>query len=125
MQGPHYPTYFVWLWETNILTIHEASYMSIHSLSTEISTNNCKLPSDQSDIWQRTAQVALTRVLYQRYMSGEISSTEWEQRHRELMHICSPLNIRPFFDKAWVENGVLANSISLLDFLLHVVLYAA
>jgi hypothetical protein len=103
--------------------------MSIHSLSTEISTpiiaNCCHNKVTFGNALLVIAQVALTRVLYRRYMSGEISSTEWEQRRREPMHICGPLNIRPFLDKAWVENGVPANSVSLLDFLLHVVLYAA
>ena len=45
------------------------------------------------------AQVAMTRVLYRRYLRGDISEEEWAYRKRQ-PHFCSrPLNLRPYLDK--------------------------
>jgi hypothetical protein len=50
-------------------------------------------------------QVALSRVLHRRYLRGEISNEEWEHRKRQPMHQGGPVNIRPFMDKEWYQNG--------------------
>jgi hypothetical protein len=44
-------------------------------------------------------------VLYRLRERGDISDEEWEKRRREPMHVCGPLNIRPFLDNDWFENG--------------------
>ena len=51
------------------------------------------------------SQVALTRVLYLRHLLGMINEVEWEKRRREPMHVCGPLNLRPFLNRDWFERG--------------------
>ncbi|RDB21134.1 hypothetical protein Hypma_011674 [Hypsizygus marmoreus] len=51
------------------------------------------------------AQVALTRVLCRRYLSGDIDKNEWEYRRKEPMTTGGPLNLRPFLDRSWYERG--------------------
>lgn len=51
------------------------------------------------------SQVAMTRVLYRRYLRGEIGDEEWEYRKRQPMHIFGPLNLRPYMDQRWFQNG--------------------
>ena len=47
----------------------------------------------------------MTRVLYRRYLRGDISEEEWAYRKRQ-PHFCSrPLNLRPYLDKEWFERG--------------------
>ncbi|KAG9312362.1 hypothetical protein JVU11DRAFT_7682 [Chiua virens] len=50
-------------------------------------------------------QMATTRLLYRRYLRGEISEEEWQHRKKEPYTISSPLNLRPYLDKAWFERG--------------------
>ncbi|KAH7911183.1 hypothetical protein BJ138DRAFT_955377 [Hygrophoropsis aurantiaca] len=50
-------------------------------------------------------QVAMTRVLYRRYLRGEISPEEWEHRKKQPMHTGGPLNLRPFLDTQWYNRG--------------------
>ncbi|KAF8442116.1 hypothetical protein L210DRAFT_3629808 [Boletus edulis BED1] len=50
-------------------------------------------------------QAAMTRVLYRKYLRGEISEEEWAYRKRQL-HICwFPLDLRPRLDKAFERGG--------------------
>lgn len=51
------------------------------------------------------AQVAMTRVLYRRYLRGEIEEEEWAYRKRQPYISGGPLNLRPYLDKAWFEKG--------------------
>ncbi|KAF8556519.1 hypothetical protein OG21DRAFT_1506449 [Imleria badia] len=51
------------------------------------------------------AQVAMTRVLYRRYLRGEISEEEWAYRKRQPHVNGGPCNLRRYLDKAWFENG--------------------
>jgi hypothetical protein len=51
------------------------------------------------------AHIAFTRVLYRRYIRGEMSKREWEYRKRQPLHTGGPLNLRPFLNKDWVERG--------------------
>lgn len=50
-------------------------------------------------------QVALLRVLYRRYLTGEISEEEWGHRKRQPMHTGGPINLRPYMRRDWYENG--------------------
>ena len=51
------------------------------------------------------AQVAMTRVLYRRYLCGEISEEEWAYRMRQPHISGGPFNLRRYLDNAWFENG--------------------
>lgn len=51
------------------------------------------------------AQVAMTRVLYRRYLRGEISEEEWAYRKRQPHISGGPLNLRPYLDNTWFEKG--------------------
>ncbi|KAH7886821.1 hypothetical protein F5I97DRAFT_1808183 [Phlebopus sp. FC_14] len=51
------------------------------------------------------SQVAMTRVLWRRYLRGEIGHEEWEYRKRQPMHIYGPFNLRPYLDQAWFNEG--------------------
>ena len=51
------------------------------------------------------AQVAMTRVLYRRYLRGEISEEEWGYRKRQPHISGGPINFRPFLDKGWLKKG--------------------
>ena len=47
----------------------------------------------------------MTRVLYRRYLRGEISEEEWAYRKRQPLMSDGPFNLRPYLDKAWFERG--------------------
>lgn len=51
------------------------------------------------------AQLAMARLLYRRYVRGEISRDDWERRIREPTHTGGPLNLRPFLSKEWLNAG--------------------
>ena len=51
------------------------------------------------------AQVAMTRVLYRRYLCGQISAEEWAYRRRYPCRSFGPPNPRPYLDKVWFEGG--------------------
>jgi hypothetical protein len=51
------------------------------------------------------AQLAMARLLYRRYIRGEISRDDWERRIREPTHTGGPLNLRPFLSKDWYHAG--------------------
>ncbi|KAF9234349.1 hypothetical protein BU15DRAFT_52718 [Melanogaster broomeanus] len=51
------------------------------------------------------AQVAMTRVLYRRYLRGEISQEEWEYRKKQPHINGGPLNLRPYLDQQWFSKG--------------------
>lgn len=50
-------------------------------------------------------QLALTRVLCRRWIRGDISPAEWEFRRTQPMYNAGPLNLRPFLDRQWYEQG--------------------
>ncbi|KAH7922095.1 hypothetical protein BV22DRAFT_1131716 [Leucogyrophana mollusca] len=51
------------------------------------------------------SQVAMSRVLYRRFLRGDISASEWEHRKKQPMHSGGPLNLRPFLDQQWYNRG--------------------
>ncbi|KAH7889365.1 hypothetical protein F5I97DRAFT_1923912 [Phlebopus sp. FC_14] len=51
------------------------------------------------------AQVAMTRVLYRRYLRGEIGEEEWQYRKRQPYISGGPLNLRPYLNKEWLDKG--------------------
>ncbi|EIW85123.1 hypothetical protein CONPUDRAFT_134954, partial [Coniophora puteana RWD-64-598 SS2] len=51
------------------------------------------------------SQVAMTRILYRRYLRGDISDEEWEYRKIQPMHYGGPMNLRPFLDSNWYGQG--------------------
>ena len=61
-------------------------------------------------------QIALTRVLLRRYLRGEIDEEEWQFRKREPMSSAGPLNLRPFLDREWLEQGGLTNVSAVISF---------
>jgi hypothetical protein len=50
-------------------------------------------------------QVALTRVLCRRYIRGDIDQDEWGYRRKEPMTTAGSLNLRPFLNQQWFEQG--------------------
>jgi hypothetical protein len=64
-------------------------------------------------------QVALTRVICQRYIRGEIDKAEWEYRRREPMFSGSPHNLRPFLNQQWFEQGGSSNVSVSISFFFH------
>jgi len=65
------------------------------------------------------AQVALTRVLCRRYIRGDISEEDWQFRKREQMFTSGPLNLRPYLNKDWLEQGGLTNVSLAINFFLY------
>lgn len=51
------------------------------------------------------AQVAMTRVLYRRYLRGEMSKEGWVYRQRQPYRTVGSLNLRLYSDKTWYERG--------------------
>ncbi|KAH9901368.1 hypothetical protein C8Q73DRAFT_786744 [Cubamyces lactineus] len=51
------------------------------------------------------SQMALTRFLHRRFLRGDLSVDEWEQRGRQPMHYGGPLNLRPYLDQTWQREG--------------------
>ncbi|KAG6917961.1 hypothetical protein DXG01_017145 [Tephrocybe rancida] len=51
------------------------------------------------------AQVALARVLCRRYIHGGMSEEEWNYRRREPTLTGGPINLRPFLDRQWYQEG--------------------
>lgn len=67
---------------------------------------NCRLHDlTFGNAYLALAQVAMTRVLYRRYLRGEISEEEWAYRKRQPHINGGPLNLRRYLDKTWFENG--------------------
>ena len=67
---------------------------------------NCRLHGITfGNAYLALAQVAMTRVLYRRYLRGEISEEEWAYRKRQPHISGGPLNLRPYLDKSWFERG--------------------
>lgn len=51
------------------------------------------------------SQVAFARVLHRMHRKGQLSDEELQHRRTQPMHFISPLNYRPFLDKAWNKAG--------------------
>jgi hypothetical protein len=49
--------------------------------------------------------VNAVRVLYRRYLRGELSAAEWAHRLRQPSHFGGPLNLRPFLAPDWLAAG--------------------
>jgi hypothetical protein len=50
-------------------------------------------------------QVAMTRVLYRRFIRGDISASEWEYRQKQPMYNGGPINLRPHLEEDWLAKG--------------------
>ena len=50
-------------------------------------------------------QVSLARSLCRQYTRGKISAEEWEFRRKEPMVTAGPVNLRPFLDRRWFDDG--------------------
>ncbi|KAF8556518.1 hypothetical protein OG21DRAFT_1483007 [Imleria badia] len=67
---------------------------------------NCRLHNlTFGNAYVTLAQVAMTRVLYRRYLRGEISEEEWAYRKRQPYINGGPFSPRRYLDKAWFEKG--------------------
>ncbi|KAI0362094.1 hypothetical protein OH77DRAFT_1416302 [Trametes cingulata] len=62
------------------------------------------------------SQMALTRLLHRRYLRGDISEEEWEQRRRQPLHSGGPLNLRPYLDEDWQRKGGLSEILLMIDY---------
>ncbi|KAG8221372.1 hypothetical protein J3R82DRAFT_1547 [Butyriboletus roseoflavus] len=51
------------------------------------------------------SQVAISRLLCRRYLTGEILEEEWEYRKRQPMLFTGLVNLRPHWDKDWFKSG--------------------
>lgn len=65
------------------------------------------------------AQAATTRVLCRRFLRGEISKEEWDFRRKEPMTTGGPLNLRPYLDRQWFEQGGSSNLCVSIGFFFH------
>lgn len=85
------------------------SRMSVISLTTEqsaIIVANChRHKITFGNALLALTQVAMTRILYRRFIRGDISASEWEYRQRQPMIIAGPLNIRPYLEEEWAAKG--------------------
>ncbi|KAG6810191.1 hypothetical protein H0H92_012955 [Tricholoma furcatifolium] len=61
-------------------------------------------------------QVALARVLCRRYICGAMSAEEWNFRKREPTITGGPLNLRPFLNRVWYQNGGSTNVALVIGF---------
>ncbi|KAG1734472.1 hypothetical protein EDB19DRAFT_1727118 [Suillus lakei] len=92
-------------------TCHTPSKSCIHvsmfsrAVSSTILTNCRRHGITMNSAYYALSQVAFSRVLCRRYLSGQISEEEWEYRKRQPMHILGPLNLRPYQHKDWFEAG--------------------
>jgi hypothetical protein len=50
-------------------------------------------------------QVAMTRVLYRRFIRGDISASEWGYRQKQPMYNVVPFNLRPHLEEDWLAKG--------------------
>ncbi|KAF8552696.1 hypothetical protein OG21DRAFT_1511193 [Imleria badia] len=76
-----------------------------HTQTTTV-ISNCRLHDlTFGNAYLTLAQVAMTRVLYRRYLRGEISGEEWAHRRKQPYLNGGPLNLRRYLDNAWFENG--------------------
>lgn len=79
---------------------------SLAQIQTDAVIANCRLHDlTFGNAYLALAQVAMTRVLYRRYLRGEISEEEWAYRKRVPHVNGGPFNLRRYLDKAWFENG--------------------
>jgi hypothetical protein len=100
------------------------SRTQILSLSPELSSlviANCRKNGVSfGNAFHVLGQIALTRVLCRRYLQGEISEEEWEQRKIQPMHTGGPLNLRPFLDENWLARGGGGEVLIAIDFFYHI-----
>ncbi|KAF9234348.1 hypothetical protein BU15DRAFT_79099 [Melanogaster broomeanus] len=67
---------------------------------------NCRLNDTTfGNAFLPLAQVAMTRVLYRRYLRGEIDEKEWDYRKKQPHINRGPLNLRPYLDQQWFSKG--------------------
>ncbi|KAF9234342.1 hypothetical protein BU15DRAFT_79093 [Melanogaster broomeanus] len=85
------------------------SRVLVTSVSTDQTTAivmNCRLNNITFvNAFLPLAQVAMTRVLYRRYLRGEIDEKEWEYRKKQPHIYRGPLNLRPYLDHQWFSKG--------------------
>ncbi|KAJ7583480.1 hypothetical protein C8J56DRAFT_830760 [Mycena floridula] len=57
------------------------------------------------NVYPVLGQLAMARVLCRHRIRGEIGDEEWDFRRKELMTTAGPVNLRPYLDKEWYEQG--------------------
>lgn len=68
--------------------------------------DNCRLHGlTFGNAYFALGQVAMTRVLYRRYLRGDISEEEWDYRKKQPHLIGGPLNLRSYLNKTWFRQG--------------------
>ncbi|KAG9311463.1 hypothetical protein JVU11DRAFT_8578 [Chiua virens] len=81
---------------------------------------NCRLHNITfGNAYLALAQVAMTRVLYRRYLRGEITEEEWAYRKAQPHISGGPLNLRPYLDGAWLERGGAGEFMLSISFFYH------
>jgi hypothetical protein len=105
------------------LRITARSRIALASLSqhqTSAIMTNCRLNNMTfGNAFLPLAQVAMTRVLYRRYLRGEIGEEEWEYRKKQPHISGGPLNLRPYLDKEWLDKGGHGEFLLAISFLLY------
>ncbi|KAF8838028.1 hypothetical protein BDN67DRAFT_955732 [Paxillus ammoniavirescens] len=92
------------------LSQNQTSAIMINCRLNNITFGNAFLP---------LAQVAMTRVLYRRYLRGEISGEEWEYRKKQPHISGGPLNLRPYLDQEWLAKGGHGEFLLAISFLFY------
>ncbi|KAF8838029.1 hypothetical protein BDN67DRAFT_982819 [Paxillus ammoniavirescens] len=81
---------------------------------------NCRLNNTTfGNAFLPLAQVAMTRVLYRRYLRGEIGEEEWEYRKKQPHISGGLLNLRPYLDQEWLAKGGHGEFLLAIGFLYH------
>jgi hypothetical protein len=81
---------------------------------------NCRLNNTTfGNAFLPLAQVAMTRVLYRRYLRGEIGEEEWEYRKKQPHISGGLLNLRPYLDQRWLAKGGHGEFLLAISFLFY------
>ncbi|KAF8553902.1 hypothetical protein OG21DRAFT_1173840 [Imleria badia] len=81
-------------------------YTSLTRTQTAAVIANCRLHDITfGNAFIALAQVAMTRVLYRRYLRGDISEEEWAYRKTQPCIGGGPFSLRPYLDTAWFQSG--------------------
>jgi hypothetical protein len=96
-------------WTASTLTTPGKSYTASITFDAATSTKfiaNCRANGQTfGAVYPVIGQVALTRFLARQYTAGKIPQEDWDFRLRERMYTAGPINLRPYLDETWLENG--------------------
>ncbi|THU87270.1 hypothetical protein K435DRAFT_348677 [Dendrothele bispora CBS 962.96] len=114
-------------WTTNSMQTPARSASVVDSFSVAESLRiiqNCRKNGlTFGNVYPVLGQIAMTRVLCRKYLSGQISQKEWEFRKREPMLNAGPINLRPYLDSNWYEKGGANNICVSISFFFFVLPY--